>query len=96
MQVLIVGAGSVGSSIARELLTHGHEVTLLDEKPEAIGRSNLQGASWLIGDACELSVLRAAAPQSADVIVATTGDDKSNLVVSLLARSEFGLSLIHI
>ncbi|QQC59748.1 TrkA family potassium uptake protein [Rothia kristinae] len=91
MQVLIVGAGSVGSSIARELLTHGHEVTLLDEKPEAIGRSNLQGASWLIGDACELSVLRAAAPQSADVIVATTGDDKSNLVVSLLARSEFGV-----
>lgn len=91
MRVLIVGAGSVGSSIARELLSHGHEVTLIDEKPEAIGRSDLQGAHWLIGDACELSVLRSGTPQGQDVVVATTGDDKSNLVVSLLARSEFGV-----
>jgi len=91
VQVLIVGAGSVGSSIAHELLGHGHRVTILDEKPESIGRSDLRGAHWLIGDACELSVLRQAEPQNADVIVAATGDDKSNLVVSLLARSEFGV-----
>ncbi|MFI8598056.1 potassium channel family protein [Rothia koreensis] len=91
MQVLIVGAGSVGSSIAFELLGHGHRVTILDEKPEAIGRSDLRGATWLIGDACELSVLRQAEPETADVIVAATGDDKTNLVVSLLARSEFGV-----
>lgn len=91
MQVLIVGAGSVGSSIARELLSHGHRVTVIDEKPEAIGRSDLSSAQWLIGDACELSILRQASPQDADVIVAATGDDKTNLVVSLLARSEFGV-----
>lgn len=91
MQVLIVGAGSVGSSIAFELLGHGHQVTILDEKPEAIGRSDLRGATWLIGDACELSFLRQAEPQNMDVIVAATGDDKTNLVVSLLARSEFGV-----
>lgn len=91
MIVLIVGAGSVGSSIARELVAHGHRVTVVDEKPESVGRTEIDGAQWVIGDACELSVLRRAKPETCDVIVATTGDDKSNLVVSLLARSEFGV-----
>ncbi|QNV39151.1 NAD-binding protein [Rothia amarae] len=91
MIVLIVGAGSVGSSIARELVSHGHQVTILDEKPETIGRTEITGVQWVIGDACELSVLRRAKPELCDVIVAATGDDKSNLVVSLLARSEFGV-----
>ncbi|MEX3610128.1 TrkA family potassium uptake protein [Rothia sp. LK2588] len=91
MKVLIVGAGSVGSSSARELMAHGHSVTIIDEKPEAIGRSDLTGAQWIIGDSCELSVFRRAKPETCDVIVAATGDDKSNLVVSLLARSEFGV-----
>lgn len=91
MQVLIIGAGSVGSSIARELLGHGHHVTIIDEKPEVIARNDLPGAQWIIGDSCELSVIRRAKPETCDTIVATTGDDKTNLVVSLLARSEFGV-----
>lgn len=91
MEVIIIGAGSVGSSSARELLAHGHKVTIIDEKPESIGRSDIQNAHWIIGDACELSVLRQAKPENADVVVAASGDDKTNLVVSLLARSEFGV-----
>ena len=58
MKVVIVGAGSVGSSIARELLAHKHEILLIDLKPEVIGRSGLRGAHWLVGDACELSTLQ--------------------------------------
>ncbi|GGH56789.1 potassium channel family protein [Rothia aerolata] len=91
MKVLIIGAGSVGSSIARELISHSHHVTVVDEKPEVIGRTDLKSAHWIIGDSCELSVLRRARPEVCDVIVAATGDDKTNLVVSLLARSEFGV-----
>lgn len=91
MEVIIIGAGSVGSSSARELLSHGHTVTMIELKPEAISRSNIQRARWVIGDACELEVLRQARPEAADVIVAASGDDKTNLVVSLLARSEFGV-----
>ncbi|MFW0155252.1 potassium channel family protein [Rothia sp. P6271] len=91
MHVLIIGAGSVGSSIAKELTAHGHHVRIIDKKPEVIGRSELRNAQWIIGDACELSVFRRAKPEVADVIVAATGDDKSNLVVSLLARSEYGV-----
>ena len=91
MKVVIVGAGSVGSSIARELLAHKHEILLLDLKPEVIGKSGLRGAHWLVGDACELSTLQDAKLEDADVVVSATGDDKVNLVVSLLAKTEFGV-----
>ncbi len=91
MRVVIAGAGSVGSSIARELLGNKHEILLIDEKPEAIARSGLKGATWLIGDACELTTLKDARLEDADVVVSATGDDKVNLVVSLLAKSEFGV-----
>lgn len=92
MKVVIAGAGSVGSSIAKELLSHGHQVLLIDEKPEVEGRSELVGARWLIGDACELTTLKDASLDEADVVVSATGDDKVNLVVSLLAKSEFGVA----
>lgn len=91
MLVVIVGAGSVGCSIARELLSHKHEILLIDPKPEVIGRSGLRGARWLVGDACEISTLREAKLEEADVVVSATGDDKVNLVVSLLAKTEFGV-----
>ena len=91
MKVMIAGAGSVGSSIAKELISHGHEVLLIDEKPEVVSRAGVQGARWLFGDACELSVLKEAKLEEVDVVVSATGDDKVNLVVSLLAKSEFGV-----
>ena len=89
--VVIVGAGSVGCSIAKELLSNGHDTLLIDPKPEVIGKSGLRGARWLVGDACEISTLREAKLEEADVVVSATGDDKVNLVVSLLAKSEFGV-----
>lgn len=92
MRVVIAGAGSVGSSIAKELLSHGHEVLLIDAKPETEGRSGLDGARWLISDACELATLKDARLAEADVVVSATGDDKVNLVVSLLAKTEFGVA----
>ena len=91
MKVLIVGAGSVGASIAKELMMNGHDVTIIDAKPEGKKRADLPGVRWHIGDACELSVLRQVHPNKADVVVAATGDDKANLMVSLLVRSEFGV-----
>ncbi|MEV4901598.1 TrkA family potassium uptake protein [Citricoccus sp. NPDC055426] len=91
MRVVIAGSGSVGSSIARELLANGHEILLVDTKPEVVSRSGLRGVKWLIGDACELAVLQEAHLETADVLVSATGDDKANLVVSLLAKSEFGV-----
>ncbi|MBD5787674.1 TrkA family potassium uptake protein [Cellulosimicrobium terreum] len=91
MRVVIAGAGSVGRSIARELLSHDHEVTLVDKQPGAMRVAQVADADWLLADACELSSLAAAKVEDCDVIVAATGDDKANLVVSLLAKTEFGV-----
>jgi len=91
MRVVIAGAGSVGRSIARELLESGHEVTLVDKQPGAMRVAQVAEAQWLLADACELTTLSEAQVERADVVVAATGDDKANLVISLLARTEYGV-----
>ena len=91
MRVAIAGAGAVGRSVARELLQNGHEVLLVDKDPRAIRAQSVPEAEWLLADACELSSLTEAALNRCDVVVAATGDDKANLVVSLLAKTEFAV-----
>ena len=90
MRVVIAGAGSVGRSIARELLHNGHQVLLMDKERKEI-QSRIPEASWLLADACEITALHEAGLADCDVVVAATGDDKVNLVVSLLAKTEFGV-----
>ncbi|CCH79007.1 Trk system potassium uptake protein trkA [Nostocoides japonicum T1-X7] len=91
MRVIIAGAGSVGRSIARELLHNGHQVLLVDREADDLRVARVPDASWLQADAAEISALEEAGMSSADVCVAATGDDKVNLVVSLLAKTEFGV-----
>ena len=91
MRVAIAGAGNVGRSIANELLGNGHEVLLIDKDSKAIKSASAPKAEWLLQDACELSSLEEAALDRCDVMIAATGDDKVNLVVSLLAKTEFGV-----
>lgn len=92
MKVVIIGAGSVGRSVARELCAGGHEVLLVDKLPTAMRVASVPEADWLLGDAAELATLAKAKLDEADVVVAATGDDKVNLVVSLLARTEYAVS----
>ena len=91
MRVVIAGAGSVGRSIARELLHNGHQVLLIDKDADDVQAGRVPDASWLLADACETSSLHEAGLADCDVVVAATGDDKANLVVSLLAKTEFGV-----
>ena len=90
MRVAIAGAGKVGRSIAGELLGHGHEVLLIDPEVTTY-RSDLAAATWLQGDACEISSLDEANLHTCQVAIAATGDDKVNLVISLLAKTEYGV-----
>jgi trk system potassium uptake protein len=91
MKVAIAGAGKVGRSIARELIGFGHEVLLIDRDSDLARPGAVQGAQILQADACELSALEEADLADCQVMVAATGDDKVNLVVSLLAKTEFGV-----
>ncbi|RZS82962.1 trk system potassium uptake protein TrkA [Motilibacter rhizosphaerae] len=91
MRVAVAGAGSVGRSIARELLDNGHQVLLLDREPSAVNPELVPEAEWLLADACEMSSLDEAGLQRCDVVVAATGDDKANLVVALIAKTEFAV-----
>ncbi|PPK98372.1 trk system potassium uptake protein TrkA [Kineococcus xinjiangensis] len=91
MRVVIAGAGIVGRSIARELLANGHRVLLVDRSPAAMKIASVPDAQWLLADACEISSLDEARAAECDVVVAATGDDKANLVVSLLAKTEYGV-----
>lgn len=91
MRIVIAGAGSVGRSIARELLGNGHEVLLVDKDPSAIRVASVPDAQWLLADACEIASLAEAGLAECDVVVAASGDDKVNLVVSLLAKTEYGV-----
>ncbi|HVE73524.1 MAG TPA: TrkA family potassium uptake protein [Mycobacteriales bacterium] len=94
MRVAIAGAGNVGRSIAAELLDNGHEVLLIEREAKSLKVDTVPGAEWLLADACELDTLVSARLQSCDVVVAATGDDKVNLVVSLLAKTEFGVERV--
>ncbi|GAA2257301.1 MULTISPECIES: potassium channel family protein [Kitasatospora] len=91
MRVAIAGAGAVGRSIAGELLENGHEVLLIDKNPGSISVERVPLAEWLLADACEITSLDEAALQRCHVVIAATGDDKVNLVVSLLAKTEYGV-----
>jgi trk system potassium uptake protein TrkA len=91
MRVAIAGAGAVGRSIARELIGNGHDVLLIDKNPGAIKPERVADAEWLLADSCELSSMEEAHLEHCDVVIAATGDDKVNLVTSLLAKTEFAV-----
>ncbi|HET6699562.1 MAG TPA: TrkA family potassium uptake protein [Nocardioidaceae bacterium] len=91
MRVAIAGAGAVGRSIAAELITNGHQVLLIDKNPASIQPDRVSRAEWLLADACEMSSLEEARLDTCDVVIAATGDDKVNLVCSLLAKTEFAV-----
>ena len=94
LRVVVAGAGVVGRSIARDLLGGGHEVVLIDKRRSVFDSDPVDGARQEVGDACEMSVLARLGVEDTDVVVAATGDDKVNLVVSLLAKTEFAVSRV--
>jgi trk system potassium uptake protein TrkA len=100
MKVAIAGGGNVGQFIANDLAIAGHEVLILEQDPGVVNRSapTLSGPrgdggsiEWRTVDACEVTSLREADIASVDVVVAATGDDEDNLVISLLAKQEFAV-----
>jgi trk system potassium uptake protein TrkA len=92
MKVAVAGAGKVGRFLAEELAGGGHEVLLLEKDPGLVADLEMpEGVRTVAADACEVSSLASARVDEADVMVAVTGDDEDNLVISLLAKQEFAV-----
>ncbi|MDQ3218678.1 MAG: TrkA family potassium uptake protein [Actinomycetota bacterium] len=92
MRIAIAGAGNVGTYVAGDLNAKGHEIILIEQNKEIVQQLKHElDVAWVVGDACELYTLDTAVLTSCDVVVAATGDDEDNLVISLLAKQEFGV-----
>jgi trk system potassium uptake protein len=95
--VVVVGCGRVGSTVAKKMLAEGHEVSVLDEDPEAINqleRGETQtweelGGSFTVGTALEIDALMEAGIDRADAFVASTDGDNTNLVIAQVAQRRF-------
>ncbi len=92
MRVAIAGAGNVGTFIAQDLRRHNHDVLLIDNNFDLVNKlRETLDVTVVYADCCEVSKLHAAGVEGVDVMVAATGDDEDNLVVSLLAKQEFAV-----
>jgi trk system potassium uptake protein TrkA len=100
--VLIVGCGRVGSSVARSMLREGHEVSCLDEDPEAHARLEVNldsswedaGGQFTVGTALEEDALAAAGIERADAFIASTDGDNTNIVISQIAKRRFNVPTV--
>ena len=90
MNIMIVGAGNVGRYLAHILVEAHHAVTVIDRDASRVDRARQEsGARVICGDGTEPSVLEKAGIRGMDVVVAATGQDEDNLVVSNLSKFEF-------
>lgn len=91
MKIVIAGAGNIGRYLSADLANRGHKITLIELSDTALAKADAEGVETVRGDACAPPVLERAGVRRADVVVAATGDDEDNLVISLLAKEEFAV-----
>jgi trk system potassium uptake protein TrkA len=96
MFVIIVGGGKTGSQLATQLLSGGHQVKLVEDRPAVLERlrEELPNEVIVAGDGSSPSVLESAGIEHAQVLAAVTGEDEDNLVITTLGRFEFGVPRI--
>jgi trk system potassium uptake protein len=100
--VLIVGAGRVGSNVARSALAAGHEVSVLDEDPLSHERldSGMEtswedaGGLFTVGHAIEFEALEEAGIDRADIFIASTDGDNTNITIAQIAKRGYGVERV--
>ena len=93
MNIIICGAGKVGFSISKQLSAQGHSVTVIDQSSEDIKKINdTQDVKGIVGRATLPSVLENAGAEKADMVIAVTRNDETNMIVCQLASSLFNVS----
>jgi trk system potassium uptake protein len=100
--ILIVGAGRVGSSLARAMLRDGHQVSCLDEDSESHARLEIglekpwedMGGQFTVGTGLEIEALQEAGIERADAFVAATDGDNTNIVIAQIAKRQFNVPTV--
>jgi trk system potassium uptake protein len=97
MRVVVAGAGNIGRHLANDLHERGHEVTVIEQDSDVLEKARGDAPSrvdFVLGDACEPWVLDKGDVRSCEVMVAATGDDEDNLVISLLSKQEYAVPAV--
>ncbi len=90
MYIIVVGGGQVGYHLARQLISEGHEVLIVEKELSTVNRINDElGSISQRGDGCEVATLDEVGAARADVLIAVTGDDEDNLVACQIAKVRF-------
>ncbi len=88
MKIVIIGCGKVGTSIARELNTSGHDITVVDNNGAAVRRlSESLDVMGIEGNGATYEALSEAGAETADLVIAATARDEVNLYACLMARA---------
>jgi trk system potassium uptake protein len=95
MKVIVIGSGRVGSATAKKLQAEGWDVTVIDEKEEALTRL---GANWsggfVVGHGMDSEILRRAGVVDADAVVVATNGDNTNLVIGQVVKKRYGIDCV--
>src|SRR5437588_8908721 len=93
MYLIVAGGGKVGANLARSLIGHGHEVTMIEQRADRFEMLEEEFEHQVqLGDATELFVLeQAGIARPPDIVIATTGDDEDNIIICQLAREKYGV-----
>ena len=93
MYAIVAGGGKVGANVTRSLLRMGHEVTLIEQRRERFEQLEVElGPTAMLGDATEIHILeRAGIARPPEIVLAATGDDEDNIVISQIAKEGYGV-----
>jgi trk system potassium uptake protein TrkA len=96
MHVIILGSGRVGASIAHELLTRGHDVSVIDRDPDSLIRLGGDGfpGDFYVGEALDSDLLERAGVHDADAFIASTNDDNTNVVIAQIAQRRYHVKIV--
>ena len=95
MKVLVIGCGRVGSAVSLALYAAGWEVSVIDERQEALIRlGDDWGGEFHVGHGMDISLLRRSGIETADAVVVTTDGDNSNIVIGQMAQKKFDVESV--